>query len=229
MTFGSLHPSIEVPLPSPVIVQPLPLLGFYSALLALDYLLLRNERQLPVTGKQLRVFLGIFHGLIPLFLVSKWSPYNLFFVTMPWFFVAYSSTIPTDRLSFREWGLAFYAILLDISDMDRQRMAQHPSQYMETLGKLPKEKIRLQGLLKVMRGVAKLLFSARCIDPWLPPKYSTLLTLSWLSPQSLILTVLFGCKAYCFLGVTDILLGFEQVVLGWPLIDLFHSPILSYR
>ncbi|ORY98894.1 hypothetical protein BCR43DRAFT_488342 [Syncephalastrum racemosum] len=226
MGFGSTEPWFEMDLPGPIIVDAAYLVGFYAVILACDYFLLRYEAKVPLSRVQLRVVLAIVHSLLPMAVVSPWAPYNLFFAAMPWFYVSYTAILPVDRLSCREWLYSFYAVLLDIPDDERRRIAfAHNAQ----LGSGTDDPMaaRKAGLVKLIRGAFKFWFMKHVIDRILPEDYTVLLRLPWFSAGSLMLTVVLGIKAYLMLGVVDLGLGLEQCVLGVPLIDLQDSPILS--
>lgn len=228
-SFGGKKPLIDVDLFEPLVVPASQLLLFYTALVAFDYLLLRNEPHLPLTGIPLRILLAIIHAFIPLAIVSPYAPYNLFFAACPWFIVSFTAALPTSRLSFSQYLNAFYAVVLDVTDDERLKMAQGQSENFGGSAALDPVGTRVRGLLKIGLGIGKWMLVTRCVDPLLPEKYSVLFSYSWLDPKSLALTLLLGIKAYLLLGVTDIGCGIEQMILGVRMVDLFHSPIISSR
>lgn len=228
-SFGGAQPLVDVDLFEPLVVPASQLLLFYTALVSVDYLLLRNEPRLPITGIPLRFVLGIVHAFIPLAIISPYAPYNLFFATCPWFIVSYTAALPTWRLSYRKYLTAFYAVILDVSDEERLQLAQGRSENFGGSAALDSVGTRVRGLLKIGLGIGKWVLVTRYVDPLLPEKYSVIFSYAWLDPRSLALTLLLGIKAYLMLGVTDIGCGIEQVILGVRMVDLFHSPIISSR
>lgn len=226
MGLGSSEPWFEMDLPDPIVVDALYLVGFYVVILAGDYLLLRHEAKLPLSSVQLRAALAIFHSLLPMMVVSPWAPYNLFFAAMPWFYVSYTAILPVDRLSCREWLYSFYAVVLDIPDDERRRIAFAHNTQIGSGGHDPVA-ARKGGVVKLLRGAFKFWLMKHVIDQIIPEDYTVLLRLPWFSAGSLMLTVVLGIKAYLMLGVVDLGMGLEQLVLGVPLIDLQDSPIIS--
>ncbi|KAI9311332.1 hypothetical protein BX666DRAFT_1868111 [Dichotomocladium elegans] len=212
MLFGSIHPGISIRLAPAFVMSTQDLALFYALLLVVDYQLLRNESRLPLGKRQLRVLMMFGHAALPLVLVSRRHLDNMFLAGIPWFIVTYSAfAMPMDGISVFEWidgVLSIVGVLFENANKGTHR---------------------LQGCVKVIRGSVKLLFSHVIIQPWLPADNRFLLSLGWFDLLSLLLTVLYGIKAYCTLGIVDVFMGLEQILLGVPLIDIFNSPILASR
>ncbi|KAI7881011.1 hypothetical protein K492DRAFT_129353 [Lichtheimia hyalospora FSU 10163] len=86
---------------------------------------------------------------------------------------------------------------------------------------------RQKGVMRIARGIIKLVFMHYYLDRLLPSDPSFMLKFPWFHSYSLIGTLLYGCKAYTFLGVADVGMGIQQLILGLPQIDLFDAPMLA--
>ncbi|KAI8968535.1 hypothetical protein BDF20DRAFT_964692 [Mycotypha africana] len=220
-------PFIDIQLPSAIVVPSYFLIVLYSAILYADYYLFRYEHRLHhfVSPKQLRLVIIIYHILIPMIFVSKYPHYNLLFAAAPWFLAVYTASLPPEKLSFQNWIQEMINITID-KTKDKTTIQQQQQQEEES--KLTREtRIRLKGLQKVALGFFKLAFMHVIVNPWLPTYGSDALEYAWLHPLSVIYTLLYGIKAYCFLGAIDIFMGAEQAIFSWDMVDLFDSPILS--
>ncbi|KAI8138347.1 hypothetical protein BJV82DRAFT_673696 [Fennellomyces sp. T-0311] len=204
----AVEPWVDVTLPKPIVLPGYELILFYATVLLIDYTILCNESRIPLTATQLRVLMAMVHATIPQIVVSPNVSNNMFFAAFPWFVVSCCASLPLERLTVKQTYDAFTKIIL----------APEPK---------VENRNRWEGCVKVVRGTGKLIFLSRCIEPWLPKNNAYLLSLPWLDWKSLVLTVLYGIKGYCFLGVVDIGMGIQQFVFAEPVIDLFNSPILS--
>ncbi|KAI9322125.1 hypothetical protein BX666DRAFT_1849617 [Dichotomocladium elegans] len=202
---------VDITLPAPIILPIPAMVVMHWMLLSLDFLLLRNEHCIPLTKTQLRTALALCHALVPVIIVSPSITANLFLATLPWFYAAYTASLPLEKYSYREWLESFNYVVLDMPD---------------SAVKIPNH-VRLKGIARVGRGVVKLIIMKLCIDRLLPQNDAAILRLSWYCPESVFSTLLLGTKAYCFLGVADIGMGIQQAITDLPLVDLFDSPFLA--
>ncbi|KAI9252505.1 hypothetical protein EDC94DRAFT_620738 [Helicostylum pulchrum] len=199
---------LNITLPNPIVLPTLQLTGLYACVLGLDYILLRNQNNLVFISKNsLRIAMTITHAIIPLTVVSPLSPNNVTFAAVPWFLASYSSYLPTQEFTLKEWLRSLYDTIVD-------READHHN-------------IQRSGLIKAGRGLLKLAVLYFGIDPLLPTMPDQMLQYPWLSQKSLMDTFLFGIKAYLVLGVVDVTTGVAQAVTGWCMVDMFDSPLLA--
>lgn len=213
---------VNLVLPPPFIIPTVPLVGLHCAQLGLDYVLLRKARRgmIPI-----RVMIGGAHIILPLVVATRHDGGNLFLAALPWFYAAYSATLPLEKLSLREWMESFNAIVLDVPDKVRAQLAEEP----DRIKHVDARGTRQKGVMRIARGVIKLGLMHYCIDQLLPNDPAFMLTLPWFHLSSLGYTLLYGCKAYTFLGVADVGMGIQQLILGLPQIDLFDAPMLATR
>ena len=177
-----------------------------------------------ISSIQLRVILAITHALIPQLIVSTNIVANLFFAVIPWFFVTYGATMPLEHITLQEAYETFMAIMIDQERQQRQIGAKGK---ISDNNNTAKSENRWHGCIKVIRGTIKWIFLFRCIEPFLPQNNAYILSLTWFHWKSMTLTMLYGIKGYCFLGIVDIVMGLEEFALDMPMIDLFNSPILA--
>ncbi|KAI7851987.1 hypothetical protein BDC45DRAFT_571572 [Circinella umbellata] len=221
LPLGGTKPWIDFTLPEPKVLPCFQLIIFYLITLSISYTILKKESRISIiSSNQLRVILAIIHAIIPQLIVSTNVVANLFFAAMPWFFVAYGATMPLENITLQEAYVTFMAIVID---QERQQRQIRTSDNNGTT----KSENRWHGCIKIIRGTIKWGFLFRCIEPFLPENNAYILSLPWFHWKSMILTMLYGIKGYCFLGIIDIGMGIEEFVLGIPLIDLFNSPILA--
>ncbi|KAI9491749.1 hypothetical protein BDB00DRAFT_766439 [Zychaea mexicana] len=225
---GLVEPPVDITIPPPIVVRTPVLVVFYWMLMSLDYLVLKYESKIPLSKMQVRIVLAIVHVAIPLVIASSRVAANLFFIALPWFYAAYSSLIPVEKYSYREWSESLQYLLLDAPDDKRLQLATRMIPKLE-LSKQEQRDARIKGAARIGRGVCKLIVMKLIVDPLLPEQQqlSSMLMLPWLHPTSLLLTLLFGCKAYFFLGVADVGMGLQQVSLGVPTVDLFDRPMIA--
>lgn len=212
---------INLVLPPPLILSTVPLVGLHCAQLGIDYILLRDDRcMIPK-----RMMMGGVHVFLPLALATRHDGCNLFLAAIPWFYAAYSTTLPMKQLSVQEWMESFNAIVLDVPDSVRAQIAEKPYRIKHVDARGTRQK----GVMRMARGVIKLVFMHYCLDRLLPNDPASMLSLPWYHLSSLGYTLLYGCKAYTFLGVADVGMGIQQLILGLPQIDLFDAPMLATR
>ncbi|CEP12961.1 hypothetical protein [Parasitella parasitica] len=180
-------------------------------MLGIDYILLRYQNKLYISKKTLGIGMTVIHAIVPLAVVSPLQPNNVAFAAVPWFLASYSAYLPTERFTLTEWIKALYGTIVD-------RTPIAPG---------GKTNVNALGLLKTLRGVAKLVIMYFGIEPFLPTMPDDMLRHPWLSKKSLTDTFLFGLKAYLILGVVDIITGLIQAATGWRMVDMFDSPLLS--
>ncbi|KAG1468325.1 hypothetical protein G6F56_003894 [Rhizopus delemar] len=118
--------------------------------------------------------------------------------------------MPLEQLTFHEWAKNVFKITLDPSSKE-----------------IPAHNSRYRGAALVFLGFLKFSFMNLLVEPFLPSKTVFGLYYSWFHPMSLIYTLLYGLKIYCTLGGMDIVLGIEQMITGWNMLELFDSPILA--
>ncbi|KAI9493576.1 hypothetical protein BDB00DRAFT_367419 [Zychaea mexicana] len=225
---GAAKPWVDILLPQPIVLTFDQIIPFYLVLLSIDYTMLRKESLIPLTPVQFRVILGLVHAAIPLYIVSTSVVANLFFAAIPWFFVSYGASLPLERITLCEAYRVFMAVVTDhkrtipVAAVGGNEVAHQQQQKQQRAAQN-----RWHGVIKVARGTSKLIFLHQCIEPWLPANNAYILSLPWFDWRSLTLTMLYGTKGYCFLGIVDIGMGLEELVLAEPMIDLFNSPIIS--
>ncbi|KAI9023847.1 hypothetical protein CLU79DRAFT_700843 [Phycomyces nitens] len=215
---------IDILLPEPFYLSSSSLFCLYTAVIALDYLTLLNEKKLPITPTKLRLIITAVHIVLPLIFITHSIKTNLFFAGIPWAVASFTACLPLDKITLSDWAWAQTSVLLDPSVATPSNATIREIYNTATSQALA---ARMHGIAKVLRGFAKLMGMKYILDPLLPLDPSSVLSLPWFSKTSLIMTVLFGVKAYLTIGMTDIGLGFTQFILGIPLIDIFNSPILA--
>lgn len=202
-------PFIDIPLPPAIILPAYKLIALYVIVALIDFFLLRHNPSF-VSSKQLRIVMSIYHIMIPMIFISSIPTLNILYAACPWFLASYSAHMSHEQLTFMNWCRSILAITIE----DKEH------QYTPT-------KIRLKGAAKVALGLFKIAFCRLIIDPVLPRHSEYALEYPWLHPYSMIYTVLYGVKGYCYLGVVDVFMGLEQLIFGWNMVNLFNSPILS--
>ena len=209
----SKPPFIDVTFPPAIILSKSTLLGLYTSVVAMDFYLLYHERQLKnyITPTQLRLGMAIIHSIIPMVFISNNPPLNIMFAAVPWFLATYSAHMPTEDLTLEKWICTLFRVTIK---EDTNVINSNSS-------------IRYKGISKFSLGLFKLAFMHTIIDPLLPHRSEYALNYAWFDPMSLFYTVLFGIKAYCMLSFVDIIMGIEQTLFAWNMVDLFESPVLS--
>ncbi|KAG2234493.1 hypothetical protein INT48_004872 [Thamnidium elegans] len=205
-------PFIDISLP-PAITLPVTLLvSLYAGVLGLDFYLLRHERlfRKVISPTQLRIAMAIVHAVIPLVFVCNRPPFNVFFAGAPWLLATYTAAIPTENLTMEKW----------VRTLMQVTIVQRPEG-------VDDRKIRYKGIAKISLAIFKLVFMHLFVDSLLPRHIEYVLEYSWIHPVGIFYTFLFGLKAYCLLGVIDLLMGVEQTLFAWNMIDLFNSPIIA--
>lgn len=205
-------PFIDISLP-PAIILPVTLLAsLYAGVLGLDFYLLRHERSFRkiISPTQLRIAMAIVHAVIPLVFVSDRPPLNVFLAAAPWLLATYTAAIPTENLTMEKWVQTLMQVTIE----------QRPEETDD-------RKIRYRGVAKISLSIFKLVFMHLFVDSLLPRHVESVLEYSWIHPVGIFYTFLFGLKAYCLLGVFDLLMGVEQTLFAWNMIDLFNSPIIA--
>jgi hypothetical protein len=182
-------------------------------MLAIDYVLLRYQNKLFISENTLRVGMTVIHAIVPLAIVSPLQPNNVTFAAVPWFLASYSAYLPTENFTLTEWIKALYSTIVDRTPITADG----------------KTNVNVLGLVKTLRGIAKLAVLYFGVEPFLPTMPDDMLRYPWLSKESLLDTFLFGLKAYLILGVVDVSTGLAQAVTGWRMVDMFDSPLLSTR
>ncbi|KAL7309296.1 hypothetical protein PS15m_011400 [Mucor circinelloides] len=204
-------PLLDISLPKPIVLPTIQLAGLYACMLGIDYVLLRYQNKLFISRKTLRAGMTVVHAIVPLAVVSPLQPNNVTFAAVPWFLASYSAYLPTESFTLTEWMKALYSTIVD-----RSPIASNS-----------KTSVNVLGLLKCLRGVAKLAALYFGVEPFLPTMPDDMLRYPWLSKESLLDTFLFGLKAYLILGVVDVTTGLAQAVTGWRMVDMFDSPLLA--
>ncbi|KAI9345084.1 hypothetical protein BD770DRAFT_397227 [Pilaira anomala] len=205
-------PFVDISLPEAITVPALALILFYAVILSIDFYLLCHERHFNkvISPTQLRIGMAIIQAILPLIFISSYPPINILFAAAPWLVLCYTASMPTEELTFKKWITALIQITVNQNSLQ-----------------IDSRKVRYKGISKVALGIFKLVFMHVVTDPLLPAHNEDVLAYSWLHPMSLIYTLLFGIKAYCLLGAIDVVMGAEQTLFGWDMIDLFNSPILA--
>lgn len=204
-------PLLNIDLPSPIVIPTLHLTGLYACMLGIDYVLLRHQDKLYISKSTLKASMTVIHAIVPLGIVSPYLPNNVGFATIPWFLASYSAYLPTSQFTLKEWIKELYSTIVDRTPV------------------APEYPIKRMGLMKCLRGIAKLSILYFGIEPLLPIMPDEMLDYPWFSKQSLLDTFLFGLKAYLVLGGVDVTSGLAQAVTGWRMTDMFNNPLLSTR
>ncbi|KAG0739967.1 hypothetical protein G6F57_001796 [Rhizopus arrhizus] len=202
-------PFINASLPPAIVLPYTSLTLLYAISIGFELFLLKNEKRLPVTSAQLRVFIVLFRIALPLVFVSPNIPINVLFAAVPWFFTSYTARMPIEQLTLAEWTNKVIKITSESSE------------------NMSVSSIRYRGAANCCLGVLKWSFMRLFLDPLLPHKPIFALYYPWFHPLSLIYTILYGVKAYCLLGAVNVFMGLEQVIMGWNMVQLFDSPIIA--
>lgn len=207
----SKPPFIDISLPSAIIIPSLHLVALYTFVLAVDFYLLRNERHFNSVNSatRLRIGMAVIHALLPMVFISRHPPFNILFAAVPWFCFSYAVHIPTDQLTVEKYVYTLFKVTIKDDD------------------NISKTRIRCKGVAKFSLGIFKFTFMRLFINPLLPHHTEYALDYAWYHPMSLIYTVLFGIKTYCMLGFVDVVMGIEQALFAWNMVDLFNSPIVA--
>ncbi|KAG1042786.1 hypothetical protein G6F43_011812 [Rhizopus delemar] len=202
-------PFINTSLPPAIVLPYTSLTLLYAISIGFELFLLKNEKRLPMTPAQLRVFIVLFRIALPLLFVSPNIPINVLFTAVPWFFTSYTARMPIEQLTLAEWTNKVIKITSESSE------------------NMSVSSIRYRGAATCCLGVLKWSFMRLFLDPLLPHKPIFALYYPWFHPLSLIYTILYGVKAYCLLGAVNVFMGLEQVIMGWNMVQLFDSPIIA--
>jgi hypothetical protein len=201
----------------PAMIVPVEILTLgYTCLLLLDYVLIKNDTKIArvISPKTLRLIIATYHFLVPIFFASKFDFGNISFMLHPWTTATQIVFLGKSNLSFKDW----------ISMMVKVATFQDVSPTTDT----PRQ-IRVKGLEKVGRGIAKFEFMKVALDGILPADLSDLLALPFYSPKAMFITYVLAVRIYCMLSSVDIIMGFTQAVFLIRFNDLFDNPFLSTR
>ncbi|CEI95141.1 hypothetical protein RMCBS344292_09340 [Rhizopus microsporus] len=201
-------PLVNISLPDPIVIRPLPLTGLYACMLGTDYLLLKYQHKVPISKQKLRVIISTVHAAVPLAVVSPSSPANIAFALLPWFIASYSAFLPMEKFTVKEWLRSVFETFIDRS----------PSKG---------EDVRKLGFAKIIRGTIKLITLTSLVIPAIPSDPEYILKKPWLSKESITTTFLIGLDAYLIFGAADIIAGAIQTVSGQKMEDMFDSPFIA--
>ncbi|KAI8977401.1 hypothetical protein BDF20DRAFT_836210 [Mycotypha africana] len=214
-------------LPTPVILPVQTLAFIYMGVLFFDYFLIKT---VPTTTRQtkiiLHVFIATYHFILPIFIASKYDFGNISFMVQPWILAAQiiylankkqiadiKSNKNSTLVAFKGW----ITQLVKIATFQDESKAN-----------LSKQQIRIRGLKKTVRGLAKFAFMKLLLDPVILPKnLSTILKYPFYSFKALYLTYALGWKIYCMMSVTDIIMGVAQAITLIRFNDVFDNPFMS--
>lgn len=207
---------VDLQLPPAVIVSPALLTLGYTVVLFMDYILLKNDTKLRniISPKQLRFFICVFHFILPIIFASKYDFGNISFMLHPWTNAAQIMFLTKSNITFKEW----------IQMMFKFASFQDESPTTDT----PKD-IRLAGIKKVVRGIAKFAFMKLVLDGLLPEDLSSLLAIPFYKPQAMFITYILAVRIYCMLGVSDVIMGVVQSLFLIRFQDVFDNPFISSR
>lgn len=215
---SSAYPSylFEIKLPKPIIVPAGTLTLGYAITLAFDYLLVRNEKKFSryLSPVQLHFMMGVYHFILPIVFASKYDFGNLSFMLHPWSVALQIIFLTNSQLTWKQWlkNIIRIATFLDESPT------------MET-----DREIRLKGLKRVARGIAKIAFMKIVLDRLLPDDLSILLSYSVFSLESFYITYVLAFRIYCMTSCSDVLTGLVQSLFLIRFQDAFHNPFVAYR
>ncbi|KAL7314235.1 hypothetical protein PS15m_005833 [Mucor circinelloides] len=205
---------VDIKLPPAITVSVGTLTTAYAFVLILDYLLVKNDAKFSafVSPVQLRVVIATYHFLIPIFFASKHDFGNITFMLHPWSIAAQIIFLSTSSVTVKEYSqtLLKAAVFLDDSATTKTH-----------------QQIRLDGVKKVARGLAKLAFMKIALDGILPEDLSDLLALPFYSPRAMFLTYVLAVRIYCMMSIVDIPMGALQATLLIRFHDLFDNPFLA--
>jgi len=207
---------VDIKLPPAITVSVGTLTTAYALVLILDYLLVKNDAKFSafVSPMQLRAVIATYHFLIPIFFASKHDFGNITFMLHPWSIAAQIIFLSSSSMTVKEYSqtLLKAAVFLDDSPTTKTH-----------------QQIRLDGMKKVVRGLAKLAFMKIALDGILPEDLSDLLALPFYSPRAMFLTYVLAVRIYCMMSIVDIPMGVLQATLLIRFHDLFDNPFLATR
>ncbi|KAI9480670.1 MAG: hypothetical protein EXX96DRAFT_563717 [Benjaminiella poitrasii] len=189
----------------------------YSLILIIDYILVKNESKLSsiVSQNQLRCIIATYHFVLPIAFASKYDFGNISFMIQPWTLAAQIVFLAnSDMTLLGDW----LPKLIKTATFQDDRPTTETSM-----------EIRLSGLKKVMRGIAKMSFMKVVLDGLLPEDLSSLLELPFYSPRAWFITYVLAFRIYCMLSVVDIVTGVFQASFLIRFHDIFDSPFIATR
>lgn len=171
---------IDIHLPPAIIVDPLLLSLGYALVLIFDFILIKNDTK---------------HFILPIFFATKYDFGNISFMMHPWSLAAQIVFLAKSELSLTNW----------LKMLIKTATFQDDSPTTET-----STEIRLAGLKKLIRGLAKFVFMKLFLDGVLPVD-------------------ILAVRIYCMLGVTDVLMGVVQSLFLIRFKDVFNNPFIASR
>lgn len=207
---------VDFYLPEAIIVDAKILILGYTALLILDYILIKNDAKIArvIHPKLLRLIIATYHFFIPIFFASKYDFGNISFMLHPWSTAAQIVYLTKSKMGFTDW---LTMMIKTVTFQDDSPTTDSPRE------------IRLKGLQKVVRGVAKYVFMKVALDGILPPDLSDLLALPFYSSKAMFITYILAVRIYCMMSCVDIIMGFMQAVFMIRFNDIFDNPFLATR
>lgn len=207
---------VDVKLPPATTVPAGTLTAAYTLVLVLDYVLVKNDAKFSafITPMQLRALIAIYHFFIPIFFASKYDFGNISFMLHPWSMAAQIIFLSTSSVPLTEYLQTLLKVTLFLDDSPSAKT---------------QKQIRLDGVKKIARGFAKLLFMKVALDGILPKDLSDLLAMPFYSPRAMFITYVLAVRIYCMMSIVDILMGVLQATLLIRFHDLFDNPFLATR
>ncbi|KAL9540171.1 hypothetical protein MBANPS3_009838 [Mucor bainieri] len=205
---------VDIKLPPAITVPAGTLTVVYTLVLILDYALVKNDAKFSafITPMQLRALIATYHFLIPIFFASKYDFGNISFMLHPWSMAAQIIFLSTSSVTLKEYLQTLFKVALFLDDSPTTKTQQQ---------------IRLEGVQKIVRGFAKLVFMKVALDGILPDDLSDLLGMPFYSPRAMFITYVLAVRIYCMMSLVDIPMGVLQATLLIRFHDLFDNPFLA--
>ncbi|KAK4520542.1 uncharacterized protein ATC70_006419 [Mucor velutinosus] len=205
---------VDIKLPPAITVPAGTLTAAYTLVLTLDYVLVKNDAKFSaiITPMQLRALIAIYHFLIPIIFASKYNFGNISFMLYPWSMAAQIIFLSTSSVTLKEYLQTLFKVVLFLDDSPTAKTHQQ---------------IRFDGVKKIARGFAKMLFMKFALDGVLPDDLSDLLAMPFYSPRAMFITYVLAVRIYCMMSLVDILMGVLQATLLIRFHDLFDNPFLA--
>lgn len=207
---------VDIHLPPAIIISPVILTLGYALVLTMDYVLIKNDMKLApiISPMKLRGLIAVYHFLLPIIFASKYDFGNISFMLQPWTTALQIVFLAKSDLSIKKWILMLFKVATFQDDSPTADSSRE---------------IRIQGLKKIIRGLAKAAFMKFVLDGLLPHDLSDLLGMPVFSTRSLFITYVLAFRIYCMMGITDIIMGLVQCTCLIRFKDIFDNPFMATR
>lgn len=207
---------VNIRLPPAITVSPVILTIGYVLALIMDYVLIKNDTKLAsiISPTKLRYTIASYHFILPIVFASKYDFANISFMLQPWTTAAQIVFLAKSDLTVKEWISMLFKVATFQDDSPTTDISNE---------------IRIQGIKKMIRGVAKFGFMKIVLDGLLPKDLSDLLSIPFYSPQALFITYVLAVRIYCMMGITDVIMGIVQSLFLVRFKDVFDNPFIASR